>query len=72
MNKSTLRHIVKCKTCHKNVLDHMQVCPFCGAKLESKYADFSNIKKEFNPKLKLVLYVLAIISIIAILIKNLL
>lgn len=30
------KHLVPCPTCQKDVLDHMEVCPFCKAQISPK------------------------------------
>lgn len=58
-------HIIICSNCGKEVLDHMQECPFCKSKLTPQY-NVSNIKivKRIRVLLWIVLGALAITLIV--------
>ena len=39
------KHIIQCPSCQKDILDHMNECPYCKEPIKGTY-------KEINPKTK--------------------
>ena len=57
------KHLVKCPSCGKDVLDHMTECPFCHAKLSP--SNYSSLDPDKQKKIKRILtIILMIIAII--------
>ena len=57
------KHLITCPHCGKDVLDHMQVCPFCKGEIEgSGYGRMDEIKRRKIRKiLGIVFVVLAVL-----------
>lgn len=53
------KHLVKCPSCGKDVLDHMTECPFCHAKLSP--SNYTAIDSEKQKKIKRILTIIGMI-----------
>jgi len=53
------KHLVKCPSCGKDVLDHMTECPFCHAKLSP--SRYTTLDPEKQKKIKRILTIIGMI-----------
>ena len=63
------KHLVKCPSCGKDVLDHMTECPFCHAELTP--SNYTTLDPEKQKKIKRILtIVLMIIAVVVFLLTR--
>jgi ribosomal protein L32 len=63
------KHIIKCPSCGKDILDHMSKCPYCESELPTSYREMSPKTKK---TVKIVLWVLlGILAVTVIILKGL-
>ncbi len=61
------KHVIKCPSCGKDVLDHMAICPYCQGKLQVGYSELS---KKTKKTVKIVLWIiLGALSVTLIILK---
>lgn len=59
------KHIVKCPSCQKDILDHMSICPYCNTPISGVYKELDPmIKKRIKISLTVILGLTALILII--------